>query len=347
MVNSTCELRENKMLDASIIICTRNRAPALEKTLLSLSLMQTASSIKYEIIIVDNGSTDSTNSVVSAWFGRLPLRYLYEARPGLSHARNYGLSASFGNHIFFTDDDCIISPSWLSTGSRLLSELPRQIIGGRVELHESTDRPITIKLGNSPASLSSTSDLLGFLHGCNMIFGRCVIDEVGMFDTLLGAGTPCKGAEDADFVYRAFRRDIPVQYRPELHLAHNHGRKHVSDEKTLTDGYILSLGAITAKYMLRGDISLLRVAYWQLRSEKVGQRRRRMKNYVFGAVNYGKLVLKKFFISSNQVWVQSPVCTLPRVSIELDDTSVVAAKISAGETGAIGRVGLNGSIRPR
>jgi len=284
---------ERITLDASIIIGTRNRADVLEKTLLSLSLMRATSDIKYEIIVVDNGSTDSTNSVVSAWFDRLPIRYLYEAQPGLSRARNRGFTASHGRYVFFTDDDCIASPNWLVTGIRLLSELPRQVIGGRIELHDPTDRPLTLKLEDSPASLSSVGDLFGFLHGCNMILGRCVVEEVGPFDTLLGPGTRCKAAEDADFVYRAFRQGIPVHYRPELHLAHNHGRKHASDEQILLNGYVLSVGAIAMKHILRGDISLLKVAYWNLRSEHRIQKLRRIKNYLRGAAKYGQSLLER------------------------------------------------------
>lgn len=280
-------------IDASIIICTRNRALALERTLMSLSVMQPTHDIEYEIVIVDNGSTDSTSSVISGWSDRLPLQHLYEAQPGLSCARNRGLAASRGNLIFFTDDDCIVSSDWLSTGTRLLSGQPRQIIGGRIELYDPTDRPVTIKLAESPASLSSTGDLLGFLHGCNMIFGRCVVEEVGPFDTLLGAGTRCKAAEDTDFVHRAFRHGIPVQYRPELHLAHSHGRKHVADEEILMDGYVLSLGAIAMKHLLHGDVSLLKVAYWNLRSERRGRRWHRLKNYMLGAVEYGLSLLRR------------------------------------------------------
>lgn len=276
------------MIDASILICTRNRAPALEKTLLSLSLMKITADIKYEVLVVDNGSTDNTGAVVSAWADRLPIQCLHEGRPGLSRARNRGLAASCGKYILFTDDDCIVSPDWLTTATDLLSKVPRQIVGGRVELYDPTDRPITIRLEDSPVSMLSVADLLGFIHGCNMIVGRCVVEEIGLFDIRLGAGTHCKAAEDTDFIYRAFRHGIPVQYRPELILAHNHGRKLPSEEQSLMDGYILSLGAIATKYAFRGDTSLLKLAYWSFHSEHRDRRRRRLKNYMLGAVRYGR-----------------------------------------------------------
>lgn len=57
------------------------------------------------------------------------------------------------------------------------------------------------------------------------------------------------------------------------------------------DGYVLSLGAIAVKYMFRGDTSFLKVAYWNLRSESRNQRKRRLKNYILGGVNYGRYLL--------------------------------------------------------
>lgn len=293
MADQQYQLTEKNTLDASIIICTLNRASALEKTLLSLSKMEGTLDIKYEIIIVDNGSSDNTKSIADAWPDRLPLFYVYEARPGLSWARNRGIAESRGSYVMFTDDDCIVAANWLMTGVHLLSDSPRRIIGGRVDLYDLTDRPITIKTEDEPSSLASTSELLGFIHGCNMIFGRCVLDEIGQFDCLLGAGTRCKAAEDSDFTYRALLCGIPVQYVPELRMSHNHGRKQISEEESLLNGYLISVGAIALKYMLLGDPSLLKLAYWNVSSASRGEKRHLMSRYLAGALRYGISLLER------------------------------------------------------
>ena len=274
-------------MDASIIICTYNRAAKLNETLLSLASMRTDSDTIYEVIIVDNKSNDGTKQVVMAWAGRLPIRYLYEPRTGLSHARNRGIEAARGRFILFTDDDCIVSSDWLLNGIQLISDEPLQIVGGRVDLYDVTDLPLTIKVADQPAALESAGNLLGFLHGCNMIFGRCVVSTVGPFDTLLGAGTLCRAAEDTDFVYRALKHGIPVRYRPELRLAHNHGRKHAREEEKLTEGYNLSVGALAFKHCLNGDVELLKVAYWALRAEVRSKQHIRLWNYLRGLTGYG------------------------------------------------------------
>ena len=280
---------DRSLIDASIIICTHNRAARLNETLSSLASMSIDADCSFEVIIVDNRSEDYTSQIVTNWADRLPIVYIYELRLGLSHARNRGVAASRGRFILFTDDDCIVDFDWLGTGMRLLSGAPLQIIGGRVELFNTADRPLTIKVETVPASLASVGDLLGFLHGCNMIFGRPVMDAVGLFDPKLGAGTLCKAAEDADFVYRALKLGIPVHYRPELCLAHNHGRKRMADEEKLNDGYIQSLGALALKYLFRGDTSLLRLAYWGLRSEAQQKRNTRILSYIKGSMGYAYL----------------------------------------------------------
>ena len=198
------------------------------------------------------------------------------------------MRASRGALILNTDDDCYVSPDWLETGIELLSGNPLQIIGGRIDLHDVTDRSVTVKFETEPASLTHVGDLLGFLHGCNMIFGRCVIERIGGFDVILGPGSRCKAADDTDLVYRALKHGITVSYRPELRLAHNHGRKQIAEETKLVAGYNLSVGAMAFKHLLRGDIQPVKLLYWRLRSEVKGKRRERLRHYARGFWAYAR-----------------------------------------------------------
>ena len=273
-------------LDVSLIICTRNRSAILRQTLDAVATMHVPDVVRYEVIVVDNASTDGTKAIVEAAVMRLPVRYLRESRPGLGRARNTGLSNALGRLIFITDDDCIVSPNWLETGFRLLANNPRQLIGGRVNLHDLRDLAITIKTDAEPAGLASVSELLGFVHGCNMIMGSCVLDEIGLFDPMLGAGTRCLGAEDADLVYRAFRAGIPVQYSPELSVAHNHGRRNRAEGDRLLHGYLLSFGSLTFKHLLHRRLDLLKAMYWSIRSDARQGRPNPLPYYLRGALAY-------------------------------------------------------------
>ena len=248
--------------------------------------MRVSVDMRYEVIVVDNASTDDTKAVVEAAATRLPLRYVYEDRPGSGRARNMGLRYAVGRLIFITDDDCIVGPNWLETGVCLLSGNPQQLIGGRVTLHDPRDLPLTIKTDAEPTSLTSVSELFGFVLGCNMIFGRCVLDDIGLFDPRLGPGTRCKAAEDTDLVYRAYRAGIPVRYCPELCVAHNHGRRSQAVGDRLVRGYALANGSMTFKHLLHGRWDLLKATYWAVRSDARKGRPSRLPYYLHGALAY-------------------------------------------------------------
>ncbi len=185
-----------------------------------------------------------------------------------------------------TDDDCIVTPDWLEVAVQLLADNPRQLIGGRVDLFDPHDLPVTIKTDPEPGDLASCNDLLGFVHGANLAFGRCVIDELGGFDDALGAGTPCKAGEDADFVYRALQSGIPVRYRPELRIAHNHGRKHPSEQQRLEQGYAISIGALAIKHALKGKVDILKLVYWDVMKDMRRTHHSKASDYLSGGITY-------------------------------------------------------------
>ena len=127
----------------TVAICTHNRAPYLDKALASL-LRQTADAASFEILVVDNASTDDTRSVVERSRALRPdIRYVHEARLGLSHARNRAIAETGTPVIAFLDDDAIASHPW-SSGSctaspaSILGRLPsagRSIPSGRRRAH--------------------------------------------------------------------------------------------------------------------------------------------------------------------------------------------------------------------
>src|SRR5687767_3695723 len=97
----------------SIVIATHNRADDLRKSLISLSQLSTSSG--WEVIVVDNNSTDHTRAVVEALAPTYPttLKYLFEKEQGRSAALNTGFRAAEGHIILTTDDDVRVEPDWL------------------------------------------------------------------------------------------------------------------------------------------------------------------------------------------------------------------------------------------
>ncbi len=98
----------------SIVVPTFNRASALTRNVRSLLTQETAS--PYEIIVVDNNSTDGTREKMRALAARAPekLRYMTEHAQGVSAARNAGVLAARGGVIAFIDDDAVAHPGWLN-----------------------------------------------------------------------------------------------------------------------------------------------------------------------------------------------------------------------------------------
>jgi glycosyltransferase involved in cell wall biosynthesis len=119
---------------ASVIICTRNRSASLARTL--QSIVQAAHGIAetWELIVVDNGSTDATPEVVASFEDRLPVNLVKEPRAGLSNARNAGVAAARGNYILWTDDDVVVDVNWLRAWLAAFRERPDDaVFGGRTE----------------------------------------------------------------------------------------------------------------------------------------------------------------------------------------------------------------------
>lgn len=119
---------------ASVVICTRNRAHSLLRTLESLVLAAARTNDPWELIVVDNGSSDDTVAMIETFAGRLPVRAVSQPVPGLSNARNAAVAAARGEFILWTDDDVQVDEHWLMAWFRAFRTRPNDIVfGGRTE----------------------------------------------------------------------------------------------------------------------------------------------------------------------------------------------------------------------
>jgi glycosyltransferase involved in cell wall biosynthesis len=173
----------------SVILPTFNRAASLPLALGAL-LRQSADPASYEIVVVDNNSTDGTAAVV-AHHDRGRVRLVAESRQGLSYARNTGLEAARAPIVAFTDDDVEVAPDWVET---ILAALDRQPdidgVGGRVLPAWQGSRPRWLTRDHwAPLALQDHGDSRRVfdrgtpvgLIGANVAFRREVFDRVGLF----------------------------------------------------------------------------------------------------------------------------------------------------------------------
>ena len=99
----------------SVAICTWNRAKLLDKTLCEFHSLHIPEGVTWELLVVNNNCTDSTDDVIARHADRLPLRRLFEPKPGHSNARNCAVAAAAGDLIIWTDDDVLVDPEWLAS----------------------------------------------------------------------------------------------------------------------------------------------------------------------------------------------------------------------------------------
>ena len=119
---------------ASIIICTKNRADSLGRTLTALEGVAIPQAARVELIVVDNGSTDHTAEVVrSHQSEKFELRLILEPIGGQAHARNRGMADTEGGIIIFTDDDVLPTGDWLKLHLQAYDDPTTAAVLGRIE----------------------------------------------------------------------------------------------------------------------------------------------------------------------------------------------------------------------
>lgn len=117
----------------SVAICTRNRAQSLERALQSLVRLHVPPETDWELLIVDNGSTDGTAALIESFADRLPVRRISEPKAGLSNARNRAVDEAQGSYIIWTDDDVVLERGWLAAYLGAFQAHPdAAVFGGKI-----------------------------------------------------------------------------------------------------------------------------------------------------------------------------------------------------------------------
>ena len=113
----------------TVAICTWNRAALLSGALERLARAHRPSG-GWEVIVVNNNCTDDTEQALDAFAGRLPLRRVFEPRPGLSHARNAAVSHAAGDYMVWTDDDALVDAGWITAYEQAVETYPEAAVFG-------------------------------------------------------------------------------------------------------------------------------------------------------------------------------------------------------------------------
>lgn len=202
--------------DISVVISTYNRAATLQRALESL-LQQKCDALHYEIIVVDNNSTDSTRQVVEALIahGYSNLRYLFEPRQGASYGRNAGIAVTTASIVAFTDDDLRVTPTWLATLYVALKEHPEvDYVGGKVLPSSRAGWPTWVTREHwAPLALFDYGDRPFYVNPgravclgtSNSAYRKAVFERVGYFDAQVQSIKRKSATEDHELQLRLWR----------------------------------------------------------------------------------------------------------------------------------------------
>lgn len=213
----------------SVVIGTLNRSDMLEQSLNSL-LRQTTEPGTFEIIVVDNGSTDRTLELVTAMMARAPhMRLVHEPKRGLSNARNRGIAEAQAPLVAFFDDDGVAEPDWAEKILRVFHDEPDTgAVGGRIHVRWPGARPSWM-----PASLEGyyghfdcgdrrrEISLPTYPFGPNMVIRRDRLRQIGGFRSELGpTGKNLMACGETDLFYRLHQTPLKVVYEPAAVVYH-------------------------------------------------------------------------------------------------------------------------------
>lgn len=237
-------------VDISVIICCYNSEKLIKDTLRYLSKQQLKSSLAFEVVLVDNNSTDNTVVIAKDLWNRIkpeiPLKIVSEKIPGLSHARKTGVLASRGEIIVFCDDDNWLQSDYLNTAFEIMKANP--VIGalggqskGVLEI-EAPDWWESKRLGYAVGKQAENDGDIserGYVWGAGLVIPRNILIslyDAGFKSLLLGrTGKILSSGDDSEICKWVLLMDYKIWYSNQLVFS------HFISEKRLTNEYVKKL----------------------------------------------------------------------------------------------------------
>jgi GT2 family glycosyltransferase len=242
---ASCELLEETPR-VSVVVCSYNGASTLEQCLQSLLDLNYPD---YEVILVDDGSTDNTPDIAA----RFPtVRTMRQTNQGLSVARNVGLREATGSIIAYTDSDCFADPDWLTHLVHQLQRSGAAAVGGPNLTPEDGWLAACIAASpGQPTHVLESDEVAEHIPGCNMAFRRAALEAIGGFDPEFR-----KAGDDVDVCWRLQNAGMWITFAPGAFVWHHRRqtpRTYLRQQSGYGEAEALLRFKHTAKFNHRGD----------------------------------------------------------------------------------------------
>jgi GT2 family glycosyltransferase len=193
----------------SVVLCVRNAAKTIEPQLEALAAQTYAA--PWELLVVDNGCTDTTIDIVHAWESRIGTVRIIDARDlaGLAHARNVGVAAALAPLVAFCDGDDVVDARWLAALVEATGKF--DLVGGRLEVDELNSERAIYWRGPRPADtvLPHAAGFVRYAVGANFALSRETYLAVGGCDERF---VIC--SDDVDLSWRVQRAGGTIGFAP-------------------------------------------------------------------------------------------------------------------------------------
>jgi len=235
-------------MDVTVAICTYNGADAMPEVLDHLHAQEEVDDIQWEVIVVDNNSTDDTHEVVQAyqdtWGREAPLRYAFEKRQGKSYALQTAVEKAEGTWVALLDDDTLPAPDWIAAIHRFGEKHPHAgVFGGQIHGQFDADLPKSFGLVKPLFAPNETDEEVCYSAGDQLELAASgsglVVRKEAWEESVPDAGLERKGptgkgrgtlGEEYEIQWRCYQNGWEVWHNPDMHLDHKIPAERLEEE---------------------------------------------------------------------------------------------------------------------
>lgn len=269
-------------MDITVAICTYNGAEEVPFVLDHLHEQEDVENVQWEVLVVDNNSTDATEAVVrerqEAWGRDAELRYAFEGRQGKSYALQTAVEEARGTWIAFLDDDNLPAPNWVAAAYRFAETHPRAgAFGGQIHGRFEEEPPTSFGLVKPLFALNERTDEICYSAGRTLQFAApgagLVVRRTAWKESVPDTGLEFKGptgdsrgtlGEEFELQWRLYQNDWEIWHDPEMHLDHKIPSERLEEEYLEDFFRAIGLSRYSTR-MMRFESwqrPLVAVAYW-------------------------------------------------------------------------------------